>query len=179
MAATRTQKEIRQKAPIWLLALLFVNVVAMAVDARDSTSKQRLVRVWTQTLASPFQRATSSASGAGASVIERFIHFNSAASENERLKREVNDLRVQLQQARQATDENERLKGLLKLKEESNYSPVAARVIARDPSAWFNTVTISEGTSAGVELNMPVVTSGGIVGRVVAVGPWTATVMLI
>ena len=35
------------------------------------------------------------------------------------------------------------------------------------------------GSSAGVALNMPVVTPGGIVGRVIAVSPWTAQVMLI
>jgi rod shape-determining protein MreC len=44
---------------------------------------------------------------------------------------------------------------------------------------WFNTVTISRGSSAGIGLNMPVVTSGGIVGRVIAVSPVTAQVMLI
>ena len=56
---------------------------------------------------------------------------------------------------------------------------VAARVIARDPSMWFDTVTINRGRSAGINLNMPVVTSGGIVGRVVATSPWTSQVMLI
>src|SRR5918912_2720557 len=56
---------------------------------------------------------------------------------------------------------------------------VVARVIARDPSMWFDTVTIDHGRSSGIELNMPVVTPGGIVGRVVAVSPWTAQVMLI
>jgi rod shape-determining protein MreC len=75
--------------------------------------------------------------------------------------------------------ENERLRGLLKLKEETGYDQVDARVIARDASVWFNTVTINRGSSSGVALNMPVVTPIGIVGRVIAVSPWTAQVMLI
>ena len=53
------------------------------------------------------------------------------------------------------------------------------RVIARDASVWFNTIMINQGTSAGIALNMPVITPGGIVGRVVAVSPVTAQVMLI
>ena len=56
---------------------------------------------------------------------------------------------------------------------------VTAGVIARDPSVWFNTITINRGSSSGVELNMPVVTPGGIVGRVIGVGPWSSQVMLI
>ena len=50
MAAIRTQKEIRQRAPIWLVALLLMNLVIMAVDARDSVTRQRLLRVWVQAL---------------------------------------------------------------------------------------------------------------------------------
>jgi rod shape-determining protein MreC len=52
-------------------------------------------------------------------------------------------------------------------------------VIARDPSVWFNTITINRGTSSGVEMNMPVVTPGGIVGRIITVGPFSSQVMLI
>ena len=36
MASVRTQKEIRQRAPIWLVTLLVANLVIMAVDARDA-----------------------------------------------------------------------------------------------------------------------------------------------
>jgi rod shape-determining protein MreC len=44
---------------------------------------------------------------------------------------------------------------------------------------WFNTITINRGSSAGVEVNMPVVTPGGIVGRIITVGPWSSQVMLV
>jgi rod shape-determining protein MreC len=179
MAATRTQKEIRQRAPFWLLTLLVVNFALMAVDARDDASKQRVIRVWTQTLALPFERATSSVGGSSTNLIKRIINFNRAADENVRLQQKVDALESDLRNARQAESENERLKGLLGLKEKTGYDSVAARVIARDPSAWFNTLTINQGSTSGIELNMPVVTGGGIVGRVVAVSPWTAQVMLI
>jgi rod shape-determining protein MreC len=52
-------------------------------------------------------------------------------------------------------------------------------VIARDPSLWFDTVIIDRGSSSGIELNMPVVTPGGIVGRIIGVGPWSSQIMLI
>ena len=179
MAAIRTQKEIRQRAPIWLAILLFANLVIMAVDARDNGTRQRLIRVWIQALASPAQSISSRASGAGSSFIGQIVNFRKSAIENDRLKEELSQARLELRNAHETWAENERLKGLLSLKEKTGYDQVAARVIARDSSLWFNTITINRGTVNGVALNMPVVTAGGIVGRVIAVSPWTAQVMMI
>ena len=52
-------------------------------------------------------------------------------------------------------------------------------IIGRDPSVWFDSSIVNRGVLDGVALNMPVVTDGGIVGRVTAVGPLTAQVDLI
>jgi rod shape-determining protein MreC len=179
MAATRTQREIRQRAPIWLGILLLTNLVIMAVDARDSTTRQRMLRVWVQALVSPAQSISSGASGAGTNFVRQIVNFRSTAKENERLKQQLADAELELRNARQAAAENEQLKGLLNLKEQTGFEPVPARVIARDSSIWFNTITIDRGSSSGVALNMPVVTAGGIVGRVIALSPWTAQVMMI
>ena len=134
MAAIRTQREIRQRAPIWLAFLLLTNFVVMAVDARDGDTRQRLLRVWIQALVSPAQSLTSGASGAGTNFIRQIVHFRSTATENETLKKQLSDTQLELRQAQQAAAENERLKGLLNLKEQTGYEPVAARVIARDSS---------------------------------------------
>jgi rod shape-determining protein MreC len=179
MAAIRTQREIRQRAPIWLGILLLTNLVIMAVDARDSVTRQRMLRIWIQALVSPAQSLSSGASGAGASFVKEIVNFRSTANENERLKQELATAQLELRQARQAAIENDRLNGLLNLKEQTGYDQVTARVIARDSSVWFNTVTINRGSSSGIALNMPVVTAGGIVGRVIALSPWTAQVMMI
>ena len=179
MASVRTQKEIRQRAPIWLVALLVTNLIIMAVDARDANGGQKILRVWTQTFASPLQNASSKASGATSGLFQQIWHFRSTAQENEQLKERLTQVETELHAARQAAVENERLKALLNLNEQSQIKSVAASVIARDPSVWFNTITINRGSTSGVELNMPVVTAGGIVGRIITVGPWSSQVMLI
>ena len=179
MAANRTQKEIRQRAPIWLVILLFTNLVIMAFDARDSVTRQRLIRVWVQALVSPAQSISSGASGAGTNFIRQIVNFRSTATENENLREQLFSAQKELRNAEQAAAENERLKGLLGLKEQTGYDQVNARVIARDSSIWFNTITINRGSSSGIALNMPVVTGGGIVGRVIALSPWTAQVMMV
>lgn len=179
MASVRTQKEIRQRAPIWLVSLLVANLIIMAVDARDADGSHKVLRIWTQTFASPLQSASSKASGATSGFFEQIWNFRSTAQQNEQLKERLTQVEQELNAARQAAAENERLKALLSLNEKTEVQTVPARVIARDPSVWFNTITINRGSSSGIAVNMPVVTGGGIVGRIIAVGPWSSQVMLI
>ena len=179
MAFVRTQKEIRQRAPIWLVSLLVANLIIMAVDARDADGRQKILRVWTQTFASPIQNASSKATGATSGFFQQIWNFRSTARENEQLKERLTQVETELHTAQQAAAENERLKALLSLNEQTDIKKVPARVIARDPSVWFNTITINRGTSSGIAVNMPVVTASGIVGRIITVSPWASQVMLI
>jgi rod shape-determining protein MreC len=179
VASVRTQKEIRQRAPIWLVALLVANLIIMAVDARDADGQHKVLRIWTQTFASPLQSASSKATGATSGFFQQIWNFRSFARENEQLKERLTQVENELNTARQATVENERLKSLLNLNEKTDIKNVPARVIARDPSVWFNTITINRGSTSGIAMNMPVVTSGGIVGRIITVSPFASQVMLI
>jgi rod shape-determining protein MreC len=179
MAATRTQKEIRQRAPIWLVMLLFVNFAVMALDARERFTQQQTFKGFVQAVFSPVQNATSWVSSTGGGFFNEIFNFRATARENETLKTRLAQTELELRNIQEAKTENYRLQGLLALKAESGPEKVFARVIARDASVWFNTITINRGSSSGIALNMPVITPGGIVGRVVAVSPVTAQVMLI
>ena len=161
------------------MALLVANLVIMAVDAKDADGGQKVLRIWTQSFASPLQSASSKASGATSGFFQQIWNFRSTAKENEQLKERLAQVETELHTARTAATENERLKALLDLRDQSNIKSVPARVIARDPSVWFNTISINRGTSSGLEVNMPVVTAGGIVGRIITAGPWSSQVMLI
>ncbi|HKV35037.1 MAG TPA: rod shape-determining protein MreC [Pyrinomonadaceae bacterium] len=179
MASVRTQREIRQRAPLWLVTLLITNLVIMAVDARDANGEHKILRVWTQALSSPLQSTSSKVSGATSGFFQQIWNFRGTAAENEQLKERLAKAEAELHAARQAEAENERLKSLLELRDKSDIQSIPARVIARDPSIWFNTITINRGSSSGVAVNMPVVTGGGIVGRVITVSPWASQVMLL
>jgi len=179
MAAVRTQREIRQRAPIWLVTLLVANFIIMAIDARNMETGERKFRVWAQTAASPFQNVSSKAGGATSGLFHEIVNFRGTAAENERLKERMAQMESELRNSREQIAENERLKALLNLKDQLPYGRVPASVIGRDPSIWFNTVTIDRGSTSGVSVNMPVVTGGGIVGRVITVSPFSSQVMLI
>jgi len=161
------------------VALLVANLIIMAVDAKDADGGQKVLRIWTQTFASPLQSASSKATGATSGFFQQIWNFRSTAKENEQLKERLAQVETELHTAQANATENERLKALLDLRDQTNIKSIPARVIARDPSVWFNTITINRGSSAGVEVNMPVVTPGGIVGRIITVGPWSSQVMLV
>jgi rod shape-determining protein MreC len=179
MALMRTQKELRQRAPVLLVVLLLANFGLMTWDARDEVTRQRLIRVWAQAAAAPAQSAVTGAGGAGVGFFQRVAGLWGAQGENERLKERLAEIEVEARNARAALDENERLKALVQFGQDAKYKSVAARVISRDPTGWFGTVVVNRGTSSGVEVGMPVATPDGIVGRVVAASPISAQVTLI
>ena len=179
MPLQRTQKEIRQRAPLWLVGLLVLNFALMTVSARDPTTNERKIRGWAQALAYPFQSVFSGAGNAGVGFFDYLGSLRTAAAQNGELKRRLAEADAKLAEAEAAREENAQLKAQLGLQETAGYQTVAARAIARDPSQWFDSVIINRGSSSGIEVNMPVVTPDGVVGRVAAVSPVTAQVMLI
>ena len=96
-------------------------------------------------------------------------HFLRAQSENRTLRRENVELSSQVLLLREARMENERMAAALGFQQDAPYEMVAARVIAKDIFALHNFLTLDVGQSSGIEIDMPVVTERGIVGRVVAV----------
>jgi rod shape-determining protein MreC len=106
-----------------------------------------------------------------------------AKSENERLKKEIEDLRRQEIANETAAQENAQLKELLGYVDgprfPENYSGVSTRVVGRPPSAYDQEILIAAGTSDGVERNDPVVTKEGLVGLVTDVTSDGAKVTLL
>jgi rod shape-determining protein MreC len=179
MAAIRTQREIRQRAPWWFFGLLALNVALMTYDARDDSTKQRKIRTVVQSVTYPIQRGASTVGHFFGGLFGGISELRRASAENQQLRARVEQIQTELRDTRQKAAQADRLEKLLNLNPQSSYQTVTAQVIARDPSVWFDSVSIDKGRWAGVEINMPVVTSDGIVGRVVSTGPLNAQVMLI
>ncbi len=164
----------------WLvIILLLANFILMAFDAREINSGQRIIRVWGQTAADFIQSPVTTVTSSVSNYFSSFANLRSAQSENDALKQKVQELQVELKQKDDLSAENARLTNLLGLKQQSKINVLPARIIGRDPSVWFDSSIINKGSLDGVKLNMPVVTDGGLVGRVTAVGPLTSQVDLI
>jgi len=156
-----------------------MNFALMTYDARDSATKQRKIRSIAQTIMYPVQRGASGTVNWVGGWFGNVGELRRASVENEQLRKQVEQMQTELRDTRERAARAQRLEQLFKLTETTAYQTVVAHVIARDPSMWFDGVTIDKGRWAGVEVNMPVVTPDGIVGRVISTSPLSAQVMLV
>ncbi len=89
----------------------------------------------------------------------------------EELLEQNNALKMENDRLKLLEEENKRLTDLLGMTESyPDYSKVAANVIGKDPSNWYDTFIIDKGRKDGVEKNMVVMTTDGLVGKVVESG---------
>ena len=108
-----------------------------------------------------------------------YVALQGVREENERLRKDMDLLRGQNGQLREAAAATERLKSLLQFKEQAPSVIVAAQVIGRDATNLYRSVIINKGESDGIRSDMGVVTPAGVVGRVVKTTGATAVVLLV
>lgn len=128
----------------------------------------------------PFQRGISSVGSWLSTRKEELAQIRELLSENEELKRQVDELTVENTRLQQDKYELNRLQQLFKLDEQyAQYEKVGARIIARDSGNWYHTFTIDKGSDDGLLVDMNVIADGGLVGRIISVGPNWAKVSAI
>lgn len=97
----------------------------------------------------------------------------------EALRRENEQLRLEAMQTQEFRRENDRLRKLFNWQQQKPWKLKLAHVILQEPSNWWRTVQIDLGQRDQVQVNMPVVTPDGLVGRVSAVSLTRSTVLLL
>jgi rod shape-determining protein MreC len=164
-----------------IFAALCILALGVLTDQVRSPGKRRVgwVGVAVEAAVAPLSTGLSRVSD----VIDREWAFvteiGRLRTENARLTAEVTRLRSENAQLHEGAQEAVRLRGLLGFKAQP-YRTVAARVIGRDPSHWFNTLLVDRGAADGVRRNDPVVTGGGLVGHVIeTAGPWARVLLIL
>ncbi len=107
--------------------------------------------------------------GVGQDQLSFISNYFGLKRENELLRRVNIELADQANQLREAKLENLRLRQMVGLREQSQYSLVAAKVIGKNLTLLRNTLTLDLGAVDSVREQMPVVSEAGLVGVVVAV----------
>lgn len=91
------------------------------------------------------------------------------ARQNEALRSENQQLRMQMLQAEEAIQENARLRQLVGWQQQKKWNLKLARVVMRDPANWWRTIQIDRGSRDGMRVDLPVLTIDGLVGRISSV----------
>ena len=119
-----------------------------------------------------------------------FNYISNKISEYKKLKSVNKDnavLETSIDRVSSIESENIELRRQLdKLKEELNidytlvdYEYLNATVVSRNVGFWYNTITIDKGSYNGVEKDMVVINSKGLIGRIIRTSAFTSDVRLI
>jgi rod shape-determining protein MreC len=164
------------KTPAIALLLIAAGVVILF-----STSKERNVGPASRAVYSivrPFQQAFASVRRSVTETWGGYVDLRNVRRENQDLRREIEALRKDKILLQNQEGENRRLHKLLQLKTQYEYPSVIAQVIAEDASGLHQVLFINRGSDDGIAPNMPVVVTGGIVGRILKCGRDVSKVLI-
>lgn len=153
-----------------LLLLTGVCIILMAITFLTDYSSLPLNKVVGYAVV-PFQKGVTSVGTWISTRVDELGELKVILEENQELKKQIDELTIQNTQLQQDKYELNNLRELLQLDEQySSYEKVGARVIARDSGNWFHAFTIDKGLEDGLAVDMNVIASGGLVGRIIDIG---------
>jgi|SRR5688572_5421664 rod shape-determining protein MreC len=126
----------------------------------------------------PLEAVSSLDQGVSA-MWQQYVALQHVADENRRLRQEMEWLRGENHQLREAAAATQRLTALLQFKEQALPTMVAAQVIGRDSTNRYQSMILNKGESDGIQNDMGVITPSGVVGRVVKTTSATSVVLLV
>jgi rod shape-determining protein MreC len=89
-------------------------------------------------------------------------------AENQRLRKEIDNLLLEREKFQEAMLENRRLKEFLQLRETRKNYIATAKIISRGLDHWANILVIDKGTKDGVLKDMSVITPRGLAGKIIS-----------
>lgn len=170
--------DIRNRARFLFVAVMVGHILLISSQVNSQRGVSLLQEALTTTVAEA-QRVAWAVVGGVQDVWGGYVALRGVRSDNERLTREVADLRVQVQQERALAHGAEQLRGLLDLRTRLGWTTTAAEVIAGSVSPAFRTITIDKGERAGLRTDMAVIAPAGVVGRIVEPSARAASVQLL
>ena len=112
--------------------------------------------------------------------VENVNDLQNTYEENKQLKTKLDELAQLEAKVQSLSEDNEELRDILDKKEAlSDFEPIQATVIGRNPDRWNELVIINKGSTDGIERDMAVITSKGLIGKVKNSRQFTSTVQLL
>jgi len=165
-----------------LVFVLFLQVLGLAVQVKTGAGEKaetRLIRMWAATAITPFERAVVWVQTSTGNLWHNYFYLRGVRAENRQLKEQIEQMRLEQVRLTEDAAQARRLQTLLSFKEQFVSKTVAAQVIGTAGSDLSRMVYIDKGENSGIGPDMAVITSDGIVGKVLLAGPNESRVLLI
>jgi rod shape-determining protein MreC len=140
---------------------------------------ERLIRVWAVSAVTPMAGIVEAVRHNTIGFMEDYFILLDVRDQNRRLKAENDRLRMDNIYYRNQLTTAEHARALKMFQSQTESKTVAARVIGNSTVASAKAVFIDRGSTSGIGKGMAVVTPDGIIGKVVAVYPLVAQVLLV
>ncbi len=163
---------------VCLILLITLSILIVSLNSRQTYPTFGPGRV-AIALVAPFQKLIVHTTHFFSEIWEHYFSLIAVVDDNARMREELQQSAAIRHKYEEAMQANERLRRLLALGQEMQRPVIAAQVIGKDPSPWFQTILIDKGAKDGVNIGMPVVAPQGVVGLVVESIGHYAKVMLI
>jgi len=161
-----------------LLLVLFAQLILLAYQVRTNEDVP-LIRVWSVTAVTPFARLIESARSNSVRLFEDYVLLAGVRKENRRLEAELGRLKMENRYLATELSAAQRAGALLAFRQRTPSRTIPARTIGTGAGTSSKVVFVDRGSTDGVLRGMAVVTPEGIVGRVDAVYPTSAQVLLV
>ena len=169
----------RHRSLALLTGVLLAQVLLLALQVKRD-SRGRLIRVWSMTAVSPFEKGGAWGFGKVRGVWDHYFALQGTTRQNEELHSENDALKLQISQLESKAAEADRLAALLNFRQSHEKVPmVMARVIGASAGTASHTVEIDRGERDGIRRNMAVITPDGAVGKIIESYRDTAQVLLL
>jgi rod shape-determining protein MreC len=161
-----------------LIILVTLTILVLSLSSRRPYPTYGPGRV-AIALVAPFQKMIVATTRFFSDIWEHYFFLITVVDDNRNLRQELQQARALNHRLQEAALSNERLRKLFDLRQKMDQPLIAAQVVGKDPSPWFQSVLLDKGQSDGVEKGQPVINPQGIVGIVVETTAHYAKVMLI
>src|ERR1700693_4009747 len=164
-----------------LVVVLFLQVLGLAVQVKRSPGPEntRLIRIWAVEAITPFERGLVWVQNSSNNLWHNYFYLRGVRAENRQLKEQIEHMRLEQVRLSEDATQAHRLQALLAFKEQFIAKTVPAQVIGSSGSDLSRSIYIDKGSNDGIGQDMAVITSGGIVGKVLRVYPSTSLVLMI
>lgn len=167
---------IRRTIVLVLIVLMALTAYSQSTGSLISLSPESFL----SRIITPIQGAVSQIGHAISDYLYRVKLRSNIEYEYNQLKAQNDELTLRSILYEELEEENTQLRALLgEYEERSTMNPVLARVIASETGNYFSTFTINKGKNDGVDTQMAVITSEGLVGYTYEVFDKTAKVITI
>src|SRR5262245_33245608 len=170
--------DIRQRTGLLFLVLTVGHILLISVQVNTKSGVPILEAV-TFGVFSEMQRGVSSGVNGMRGMWGNYVALRGVEAENQALRARLAEVEVQVQEQRALADRTRGLQQLLDLQQTVDLKTAAAEIIGSGATPDFQTVTINKGTQQALERDQSVLSSAGVVGRVVLPGPRSSKVQLL